>query len=203
MSIKTYTCKFIVLFFSSLVLEANPTTLLDEESGFYKNSSNLMIPMYENRTCKSEEIINHIPVDAICIIAFKRYKDATALIEYKGQEGWVDVSANPDDIILMHYEEMQIPTISMCTQVGPYLFEVKSIYEGKDVKVYEKPSTKSKVITTLADHESCLINLGCDWPWCRVDYGEDNGWILSINLTDQIQHVDGYCSSRERNFLIE
>ncbi len=133
--------------------------------------------MHENRTCKSQEIINQIPINAICIIALKRYEDGTSLIEYKGQRGWVNVASNPDSIILMHYEEMQIPTISMCTQVGPYLFEVKSIYEGKSVKVYEEPSTKSKVITTLADHESCLINLGCEWPWCRIDYGDGIGYF--------------------------
>jgi len=194
--------KLLVLFFITLALIANPTTLLDEESGFYKNNSKFMIPLYENRTCKSEEIINHIPVDAICIITLKRYKDASALIEYKGQRGWVDVSENLDDIILMHYEEMQIPTISMCTQVGPYLFEVKSIYEGKDVKVYEKPSTKSKVLMALPDHESCLINLGCKWPWCHIGIGKNGGWILSINLTDQIENVDGYCTAREINYLL-
>ena len=183
-------------------LEANPTTLIDEDSGFYKSNSKTMIPMYENITCKDEEVINYIPLNAICIIALERHKNAKALIEYKGQRGWVDVSKNPDDILMMSYEEMQAPTLSMCTQVGAYLFEVKSIKEGRDVKVYEKPSTSSKVLTTLRDHESCLINLGCEWPWCRVDLGENTGWILSINLTDRIESVDGYCNAREISQLL-
>ncbi len=184
----------------TIMLGANPTTLLDEESGFYKNNSKVMIPFYETSSCK--EVINQIPVNAICIISLKRYKSGKAYIEYKGQKGWVDMSKNPDNITLMHYEEMQLPTLLACSQVGSYLFEVKSIQEGKSVNIYTHASTKSKIKTTLQDHESCLINLGCQWPWCRVDYGDGEGWILSINLTDEIKHVDGYCAAREINYLL-
>ncbi len=194
--------KKIAILCVSLALGANPTTLLDEESGFYKNASKEMIALYGTQECALQEIINYIPLNAICIISLERHKNGKARIEYMGQKGWVDVSKNPDDIILMSYEETQVPTISLCTQVGSYLFEVKSIQEGKAVKVYEEASTKSKLKTTLPDHESCLINLGCEWPWCRVDYGDGEGWILSVNLTDEIQNVDGYCYPRERNFLI-
>ena len=184
----------------AIMLGANPTTLLDEQSGFYKNASKVMIPLYETSIYK--EVINQIPLNAICIISLKRYKNGKAYIEYMGQKGWVDMSKTPDDIVLMQNEEMQLPTLFACSQVGSYLFEVKSIQEKKAVKVYTKPSTKSKLKTTLPDHESCLINLGCQWPWCHVDYGDGEGWILSINLTDEITHVDGYCSAREVNFLL-
>jgi len=192
--------KKIVTLCTAILLGANPTNLFDEGSGFYKSVSKLMIPLYETSQCK--EIINQIPLNAVCIIAHERHKNAKAYIEYQGQKGWVNLSRNPDDIVLMHYDEMQLPTLSMCSQVGSYLFEVKSIQEGKEVKVYEKASTKSKIKTTLPDHESCLINLGCQWPWCRVDYGDGEGWILSINLSDEITHVDGYCNAREINFLL-
>jgi len=186
----------------ALWLHANPTTLMDEPSGFYKNVSDLMLPMYENRTCRDEEVINQIPTNAICIIALERHKNGKARIEYKGQQGWVDVSKNPDAIILMSDEELELPMAFACSQVGPYFFEVKSIYKRKAVKVYEKPSTKSKVITTLPDHKSCLINLGCQWPWCRVDFGKRSGWVLSINLSNRVEHVDGYCYPREQKALI-
>jgi len=194
--------KKIVAFLISLTLGANPTTLLDEESGFYKNASKEMIALYGTQECATQEIINYIPLNAICIISLERHKSGKAYIEYMGQKGWVDVSKNPDDIVLMSHEETQVPTISLCTQVGSYLLEVKSIQEGKDVKVYTKASTKSKIQTILQDHDSCLINLGCQWPWCRVDYGDGEGWILSINLTDEIKHVDGYCAAREINYLL-
>lgn len=185
----------------ALLLGANPSTLLDAQSGFYKNNSKQMIALY--KTSSMKEVINQIPLDAVCIIALKRYKNGKAYLEYKGQRAWIDVSENPDDIILMHYEEMQIPTTLACSQVGSYFFEVQSIEEGKGVKLYEKASTASKVVTTLSDHESCLVNLGCEWPWCRVDTGEYIGWVLSINLTDTLKHVDGYCYAREIKFLEE
>lgn len=194
--------KILFLLVTMLIhLDANPRTLLDAGSGFYKNNSKVMIPLYETSLCK--EIINQIPLDAVCIISLKRYKNAKAYIEYMGQRGWVDMSENPDNISLMSYEEMQLPTVGACSQVGSYFFEIQSIQEGKGVKLYEQTSTKSKVITTIPDHESCLVNLGCEWPWCRVDTGEYIGWILSINLTDQITHVDGYCRAREINYIIE
>jgi len=175
-------------------LFSNPSTLLDKESGFYQNSSNKMIPMYEYSTCKDEDVINYIPLDAVCIIALKRYKDGRAFIEYKGQRGWVDVRNNPESITLI--ENTNIPLGSLCSQVGAYYFEIKSVYEEHSVNIYKKPSTKSKIIAKLPDHESCLINLGCDWPWCRIDFGLDVGYVLSINLTDRIQNVDGYCYPR-------
>jgi SH3-like domain-containing protein len=195
--------KTLLLLTLTLWLHANPTTLMDVPSGFYKNASGVMLPIYENVTCKDEEVINQLPLDAQCIIALERYKNGKARIEYKGQQGWIDVNKNPDSIVLMLYEEMQIPMAFACSQVGPYFFEIKSTQEGKPVKVYEKPSTKSKVISALSDHESCLINLGCEWPWCRIDFGEDTGWVLSINLTDRIQSVDGYCYPREKKALIK
>ncbi len=196
--------KLFFFFFFSLSIFANPTTLLDEESGFYKNNTTSMLPMYESKSCTGE-IVNYIPVDAICIIAIKRYKNGKVLLEYMGRQGWVDVNENnQDNIVLMKFDELQAPTLSVCSQVGPTLFEVKSIMEGRAVKVYAKPSSKSKVIYKLDDHESCLINLGCHEGWCRVDTGDGViGWVISINLNDQIEHVDGYCASREINFLIE
>ncbi len=189
----------LLLLGSTLI--ANPTTLVDEQSGFYKNSSGQMLALYETRECKDEERLDFLPIDAICIIAIERHKDGKALVEYKGQRGWVDVHSRPDDITMMHYEEMQLPLTSSCSQVGPYFFEVKSIRPGKAVKVYNAASTKAKVIQTLEDHESCLINLGCEWPWCRIDYGGQTGWVRSIELTDKIEHVDGYCYPREKVYL--
>jgi|GEM_PF-5818829 len=187
------------IFSISLTLQANPLTLLDEESGFYKNNTNNSIPLYKSN--KTQNIINHIPLDAICIIALKRYKNGKALVEYKGQEAWVDVSNNPDMIVLMSHHELQLPLVSSCSQVGPYFFEVKNTTIGKPVKVYEKPSKDSKIITTLPDKQSCLINLGCEWPWCRVDYRDGRGWVEVTLLSDQIQNVDGYCNPRERKML--
>ena len=184
----------------ALMLGANPITLLDEQSGFYKNNTKKMLALYE--TNSTQNVINQIPLDAICIIALERHKNGKMRIDYKGQQGWVDVSKNPDAITLMSYEEMQIPMVYACSQVGSYFFEVQSIQEGKPIKVYKKPSTKSKVITTLPDHESCLINLGCEWPWCHVDYGDGSGWVLSINLSDKIQNVDGYCIPRKKGLNI-
>jgi SH3-like domain-containing protein len=185
-----------LIFSIAIMLNANPLTLLDKESGFYKNNTNKMLALYESKN--TQNIINQIPIDAICIIALERHKNGKALVEYKGQQGWVDVSKNPNNIVLMSHEEMQIPMTSLCSQVGSYFFEVKSIQKAKPVKVYEKPSTKSKVTTTLPDQKSCLINLGCQWPWCHVDYGNGSGWVLSTNLSDRIQNVDGYCLPRER-----
>ncbi len=185
---------FILFLLLHVTLLANPVTLLDKASGFYQNSSNKMIPLYENSTCKDEEVINYIPIDAVCIIALKRNKDSKVFIEYKGQRGWVNMSENVDDITLI--ENPMIPMGQLCSQVGSYYFEIKSIYEKHSVNIYEKPSSKSKIIAKLPDHESCLINLGCDWPWCRIDFGLDVGYVLSINLTDRIQNVDGYCYPR-------
>jgi hypothetical protein len=186
----------------ALMLHANPITIMDEPSGFYQNSSKKMLPLYERITCKDEEVINQIPADAICIIALERRSDGKALIEYKGQRGWIDVKDDPEFITLMRDDELQIPMLTLCSQVGPYLFEIKSIHEGQSINVYELPSSTSTVIRTLPDHESCLINLGCEWPWCRIDFGEDTGWVLSINLTDRIQNVDGYCYPREKRFFL-
>ena len=188
---------FIITLYVSLI--ANPVTLLNKESGFYQNSSNKMIPIYENTTCKDEEVINYIPIDAVCIIALERHKNGKAFIEYKGQRGWVDMKKNPDDITMI--QDTKIPLGSLCSQVGSYYFEIKSIYEEHPTNVYKKPSIKSKIIAKLPDHESCLINLGCDWPWCRIDFGIDVGYVLSINLTDRIQNVDGYCYPRYLNPL--
>lgn len=192
--------RYLLLLSISLFLYANPTTLMDEQSGFYKNDSGKMVPFYKQSSCK--EVINYIPIDAQCIIALKRYRSGKALLEYKGQEGWIDAKKNRDAITLMHFEELQLPMSSVCSQVGNYFFEVKSVTKGKRLKVYKKPSSKSQVIHSLADGESCLINLGCEWPWCRIDFGDGIGWVLSRNLTDKILHVDGYCYPRERRPLI-
>lgn len=194
--------RYLLLLGIAFFLYANPTTLMDEETGFYKNDSGKMLPFYENITCKDEEVINQIPIDAQCIIALERYKNGKALLEYKGQKGWVNAKKNPDAIILMRLDEVHIPMSLACSQVGNYFFEVKSVTKGRALKVYEKPSSKSKVVHYLVDTQSCLINLGCEWPWCRIDFGDGIGWVLSRNLTDRIQHVDGYCYPRERNSLL-
>ncbi len=199
-TLNRFTWHTLLLLLSS-TLVADPTTLLDEESSFYKNSSGLMLPIYETRGCKDKGLLDHLPIDAMCIIAIERHKDGKALLEYKGRRGWVDVHSRPENITMMRYEEMQIPFTSSCSQVGPYFFEVKSITPGKAVNVYATASTNAEVIQTLEDHESCLINLGCEWPWCRIDLGGQTGWVLSIELTDKIEHVDGYCYPRERIYL--
>jgi len=193
--------RYLITLAMALWLQANPITLMDGPSGFYENNTRKMIPIYENITCKDEEVINQIPAFAICIIALERHKNGKARIEYKGQQGWVDVRQNPDDIMLMSDEELEFPMAFACSQVGAYFFEIKSVNKEKPVRVYEKPSTKSKVIASLHDHKSCLINLGCEWPWCRIDFGKGEGWALSINLTDQLGNINGYCYPRETRAL--
>ncbi|MDE1465299.1 SH3 domain-containing protein [Spartinivicinus poritis] len=79
--------------------------------------------------------------------------------------------------------------------------KVKGVESNDVLNIRASASAKAEIIGIIPAEEQCIVNLGCENSWCRVDYKDNKGWVASKYIQAQNCRLVSTSQERQQSFL--